>query len=267
MKKNVENKSIDYLKIILTIFLSAALLRIFVLEVYYIPSASMENTLLSGDFILVSKLSYGLPLNSVLQSNHASTDLHSSFLPFPFSKCINRGDVLVFELHEPEMIHSENIVCVKRCIGIPGDTIKIKDNIISINGRLLTFSKFINPSFFSENIIVPKRGDVIQLIPSSVPQWRKLIEGEGHKVDCTNEKVLIDNKIVTSYKVQQNYYFVLGDNIDKSYDSRHWGFVPENQIIGEAILVLWSYDKENITEENERRLPKFRWDRILTIIR
>jgi signal peptidase I len=115
---------------------------------------------------------------------------------------------------------------------------------------------------------VPRQGDRIPLTVESVPAWKDFLEREQHRVEVSSDgKVLIDGKEQSEYPVQRNYYFMLGDNRGNSLDSRSWGFVPEDAIIGEALFVYWSWDPERSDDGERATSGNIRWDRIGMLIR
>jgi len=183
------------------------LIRSFVVEPYKIPSGSMIPTLMIGDFILVDKNIYGykLPLTNITIINNENP---------------NRGDVVVFKYPE-----NQNINYIKRVIGLPGDTILYKDKKLFVNDRENILNK-INHEFN----------------PIEIADGTVFLE----KID--DKEYLILNQTAPSfnfkYTVPPNTYFVLGDNRDNSNDSRYWGPVPKENLVGKAfyIWMFWNLD-------------------------
>ncbi|HZV12307.1 MAG TPA: signal peptidase I, partial [Candidatus Kapabacteria bacterium] len=197
---------------------------------YRISTGAMEKTLELGDCIIVNKM-----------VSHVS----------------QRGDVIVFVYpgDRDQVEPNEFIVFVKRCAGIPGDTVELRDKVLYVNGQMSPVPPgvtFLNPvpipkeryypSIFPRGvqwnpdnygpIRVPKKGDVVQLNNENFFAWSVFIQREGHSATLQSNVIYIDNKPATSYTVEHNYYFMIGDNRDNSSDSRHWGFVPADNIIG-----------------------------------
>ncbi len=287
-EKNLTSTLMEYGKTILITVLAALLLKVFVLDAYRIPSTSMERTLQIGDFLLVNKLAYGLRTPRYLP-------LIARTIPsftLPFFQNIHHGDVIVFEFpgDRDEITPAEHVNYIKRCIGLPGDTLEIHSGLAYVNKILIPLpphgiqsdhsngnSWRQNPEMFPKGstfsnvdygpIIVPKQGDILKLELPTIAQWHMLIEREGHAVQIVDNMILIDGVVASTYRVRQNYYFVLGDNRDNSMDSRYWGFVPDDHLIGEALFVYWSWDTEVSVSNILEKLSTIRWKRIGTLIR
>jgi signal peptidase I len=264
----------------------ALVLKMFVVEAFRIPSASMENTLRVGDYLLVNKLAYGL--RTPRHVPFVSSILSSFEIPF-FTR-VQRGDVVVFEFPgtTQEIVPSESVDFIKRCIGLPGDAVEIRSGAVRVNGNVLPmplnsignlrergshWPELYPPgSGFTEKdygpITVPRRGTSIPLNALTLERWRVFIEREGHHVaDSPDGSILVDGKSSTDYRIRRNYYFLLGDNRGNSLDSRYWGFVPEENLVGEAILVYWSWDPDVPIDNWWERLSTIRWDRIGKTVR
>jgi signal peptidase I len=186
--------------ILLLLFLTTTLV-----QAYVIPTGSMEDTLLIGDHLLVDKLSYA-----------PSGPVSKYILPYTDVK---RGDIIVFRY--PVDISQ---TFVKRCIGVPGDRIRVVDKMVYLNDKPLdepyTVHKndYINP--YSDNFPGEANGSADQRA------------SEMLTYHVQNGQVV----------VPPNSYFAMGDNRDNSSDSRYWGFVPRENIIGKPLIVYWSYD-------------------------
>jgi len=213
-KEPKEPVVVEYARAFFPILLIVLVLRSFLAEPFRIPSGSMRPTLLEGDFILVNKFDYGLRL------------------PFTGSKFLElgqpkRGDVVVFK-HEKR---GESIDMIKRVVGLPGDHIEYKDKRIYINGEPVQ-QEFINET-------VDK--DVGKSFGWPV---RHLSEDLGHirhniYVQTDLSPTAIPNNNIT---VPDHSYFVMGDNRDNSDDSRFWGFVKDEDILGRAMGIWMSWD-------------------------
>ena len=149
------------------------------------------------------------------------------------------------------------------------------DNVASIEKYLLT-KEFTEPGIFPENsrwnrdfygpLYVPKKGDVIKLSQKNISQYRDIITRyEEHTLEENKGKFFIDNRPIQKYTVEQDYYFMIGDNRHNSLDSRYWGFVPQDHIVGKPIFIWLSIDWDKDHPLNIFKW-KFRWDRIMTLI-
>lgn len=177
----------------------------FIVQAFQIPSESMENTLLVGDYLLVDKLCYG------------GRGLGDHIMPY---RKIGRGDVIVFHYPVDPKQHF-----VKRVIGVPGDRLRMVNKAVYINGKPLTepYVRFLEPpsNLFRDNF---PRTDMPVIYGMEGKWWlemRKLVE---------------DGELI----IPEGHYFVMGDNRDDSQDSRYWGFVPRENIIGSPLLIYWS---------------------------
>jgi signal peptidase I len=261
----------------------ALLLKVFVVEAFRIPSSSMENTLQIGDLVLVNKLAYGLRTPGVLPFTSVAVTPHRLLT----ARDVRRGDVIVFEftLRTSDGLPADVLYYVKRCVGLPGDTVELRNGQLFINGReLLAPSTALGPSFmetatrearFPEGagftdrdygpIRVPKAGDTIVLDRATAGFWMPLLQREHRTVEFDAEGIVfVDGEPRTSVTLNEDMYFVLGDHRDNSWDSRMWGFVPRRDVVGEALVVYWS-----MREPDERGGDGggVRWDRIGTLVR
>lgn len=178
----------------------------FVVQAFQIPSESMMNTLLVGDYLLVNKLCYG------------GRGLGDHVMPY---QKIARGDIVVFHYPVDPQQHF-----VKRVIGIPGDKLRLVNKTVWINGKPLDepYVRYLDPpnNMFRDNfprLDIPAFG----LEGKWWLEMRKLVE---------------DGQLI----VPAGHYFVMGDNRDNSQDSRFWGFVPRENIIGRPLVIYWSVD-------------------------
>jgi signal peptidase I len=271
-KKSSRGSIFPKFKILLYAFLFAVFLRLFILGFYHIPTNSMENTILPGDFVVVNKFIYGISF------------LHNKICSFSGPK---RGDIIVFgaEFNKDDKNKQDPVDLIKRCVALPGDSVKIIFNRIFVNGKefpilntmiLDSDSSAMNYSVLGENnkqqnfgpVKVPSKGDVIPLDHNNIYKWKSFIEHEGHKVDMLFDySIQIDGKVANSYSVEENYYFVMGDNRGDSYDSRDWGFLSEKNVIGKAILIYWSWNQNLASGGLIDKFKYIRWSRIGMLIR
>ena len=200
----------EYLESLLVTVILALFGTSFVVQAFKIPSQSMERTLLVGDHLLVNKFIFG-----------GRGGWYDKFLPY---RKLERGDIIVFKFPYQDHPHF-----VKRVIGLPGDHLKIVDQQVYVNGKLLEEPYVVHDpasGYDPLNYTFPPVGN--QMYLSLVqPEWaheiRKYIQGD--------ELVVPEGK-----------YFAMGDNRDHSLDSRYWGFVDRDAIMGRPFLIYWSID-------------------------
>ena len=175
----------------------------FVVQAFQIPSESMENTLLIGDYLLVDKLRYG------------GGTFWDHIIPY---RQVHRGDIVVFHYPVNPAQHF-----VKRVVGVPGDRVRLIKGRVYVNGTPLT-EPYVRRSSFVPDVY---RDDFPQLmdVPGETANWAQQMR------QWTENKQLI---------IPEDSYFVLGDNRDESLDSRYWGFVPRENIVGRPLLIYWS---------------------------
>ena len=199
------------LQSLLTTVVIAIFVITFVVQAFQIPSESMENTLLVGDYLLVNKVRYG------------GGGIWDHILPY---RPIKRGDIVVF--HYP-VNPSQHFV--KRVVGVPGDRIRLSNRVLYVNGvpvkePYVRHSSLVHDAYRDEfpHLNVP--------VPEVTSKWwlqmHRLVE---------------DGQLI----VPEGHYFALGDNRDESLDSRYWGFVPRENIIGSPWLIYWSV--RNVQED------------------
>jgi signal peptidase I len=349
---------------------AASIIRIFMVEAYTIPTSSMEKSMLVGDFLFVSKLSYGPKLPNTplafpfVHHTMPLTQYTKSYVEwikwpyyrFPGTTTVKHGDVVVFNYPDGDTVALKvqnqsyyglvrqvgydrvnsdkfnfgDIVSrpvdkrenyIKRCIGLPGDTLKIVDQLVYINGKPLDFpelsqfmykvktdgnpinkrilsklditedvqmtesgdqvltltqesvaalkkmpnvisvEKIIQPAGFWQPYIfpfdssyawnvdnfgplfIPKAGSTVQLTLANLKLYERIINAyELNSLEVKDGKIFINGKESTSYTFKMDYYWMMGDNRHNSADSRFWGFVPYDHIVGKAVFVWLSLD-------------------------
>lgn len=363
---------------ILFAVVAATLIRWLFMEAFTIPTPSMENSLMVGDFLFVSKLHYGTrtprtPLQVPLTHQKIwgtnipsySTAIQLPSYRLPGFTSVKNGDVVVFNV--PPKYLNDNIDYpvdlktnyIKRCVGIPGDVLEVRQREVIVNGKtlptpprseqkyFLKTAEVLDATFFrkydivndyrdpgqpTENwkpleqyndstkastlvgymintteavvntlkgfdwvkgiepmidkpgeimpgiygtptfkwnhdnfgpITVPKEGATIQINPQSIALYGPVIElYEGNeKVETSPTSIKINGQPITSYTFRQDYYFMMGDNRDNSLDSRFWGFVPADHIVGKAVFVWMSLDPNP-----DKWYNKIRWNRVFRTI-
>ena len=318
--------------------------KAFFFEVFTIPSSSMEKTLLPGDVIFVNKLSYGprlpitlltFPLSHQYLPWLENIKSYMDIIQLPYYRLFNsskikRGDVVVFNYpFDTEFPVDHRMYYIKRCIGLPGDTLKIDNKKVLINHHQIEFpqhvqfnykvvtnkpitnntltkygiteggldgredhweltmtdsakhqldvSDFIqsikkieldpnvyadyifpyNPNYlwnidYFGEVVIPKKGATITLDKNNIYLYQRIIETyEENTFKETDNGFLINGELTNTYQFKMDYYFMMGDNRHNSADSRFWGFLPENHVVGKAQTIVFSMDKE-----------KYKWERI-----
>lgn len=279
----------DYAQILVATILVALFLRTFVIAAYRIPSASMENTLRPGDFLLVNKFIYGAQSPRYLPFSK----IEIPQVRLPAIRLPQLGDLFVFELPPYARDRYDDAArdtFVKRCMAAPGDTVSIMNRNVFVNGEKLAplqsariHTRPLFPQGFGDSRIfpkgsrfnednygplaVPKCGDELKLDPENFLRVKDIVEYEGHTIRLDEKgSVLIDGLHQNSYKVKNNYFFTMGDNRDNSLDSRFWGYVPEDLIVGKVMLIYWSWDEDRVEGGFWSRLAHARWERIGTVV-
>ena len=363
------NKTADTISSLLFAIVVATFVHTYFIQPFTIPTSSLEKSLLVGDFLFVSKVNYGArtPMTTVaLPMVHDTIPLtkKKSYLTWPelpyfrlpgFQN-IERNDIVVFNwpidtvykfrdqsgLRVDKPIDKKSNY-VKRCVGVPGDQLEIKDGIVFVNGKELILperarpqfsykialdgktpidfeyllndmditdgagfmdaekrdtlfiaaltatnaerlqhipgitgvqkiiSKEVEPGIFPHinkwnrdnfgPIYIPQQGKTVPLNLETLPFYKAIItDYEKNILQVTGSEIRINGKIATSYTFQQNYYWMMGDNRHNSEDSRYWGYVPENHIVGKPTFIWMSYDS------NGKGLKKIRWDRLFTTV-
>jgi len=208
----------EYLESLLVTVILALFGTSFVVQAFKIPSQSMERTLLVGDHLLVNKFIFG-----------GRGQWYDKFLPY---RTLQRGDIIVFKYPYQDHPHF-----VKRVIGLPGDRLKIVDQQVYINDKPLNEPYVVHdPSsgYDPLNYSFPPVGSQIYMSPLQ-PEW-------AHEI----RKYIQGDELV----VPPDRYFAMGDNRDHSLDSRYWGFVDRDAIMGRPFLIYWSVDA-NSTDYGE----------------
>lgn len=211
-------------------------------QAFVIPTGSMEDTLLIGDHLLVDKLSYSPP-----------GPVSKYLLPYT---PVKRGDIIVFRY--PVDIKQ---TFVKRVIGMPGDRLRIEAKVVYLNGTPLK-----EPYKYYKSEYLQSYRDFFPSEPNVA------LADSGMKMLEQN----VANKEIV---VPEGYYFAMGDNRDSSLDSRYWGFVPRENIIGKPFIIYWSYDAptdrlagstvsfDHIVDLAQNFFRKTRWNRTLKLVR
>src|SRR5579862_9292135 len=210
---------------------------------FVIPTSSMHNTLLTGDHLIVDKLAYA-----------PQGPLSKHLLPY---EDVKRGDIIVFR--HPTLI---TVDYVKRVIGLPGDHVKLVNKQVFVNGKLLQEPYTIHLDNFMNY-----RDNFPQGEPDYVPDPQML-----QRAYAMLREDVVNGELV----VPPGNYFAMGDNRDNSLDSRYWGLVPRENIMGKPLIIFWSYDAptDDLKDYNLHHMvdlglhffTKTRWDRTFKLI-
>lgn len=220
----------DWTKSALVAFILFLVIRAFLVEAFKIPTSSMEGTLLVGDFLLVNKAVYGAEI--------PGTGIHLPAFDDP-----DRGDVVVFNPpHDPHKNY------VKRLVGLPGDTLEMRDKTLYLNG-LHQEEPYARHMDGRGDAVHPGMSWQVDYLATSRPP-------AGYRPSRDNWGPIV---------VPEDHYFVLGDNRDNSEDSRYWGFVSREAIRGRPWFVYYSFDAHDRGPASWLR--DVRWDRIGGLIR
>ncbi|KAB8155299.1 signal peptidase I [Kordia sp. TARA_039_SRF] len=364
----------EWVASILFAVVAATLVHTYVMQPFVIPTSSLEKTLLVGDFLFVSKVHYGartpmtpiaLPMvHDAIPGTGIQSYIREPQLPYfrlPGFETIERNDIVVFNwptdtltvITDPKskikykpLDKRSNYV--KRCVGLPGDQLEVRDGYVYIDGKKnelpdrakLQFSyKFIpkdnrilseevlntygitdgvsywnDPKISTDTLVfasvtdkayqrlknsnsvayiekvslpegyrdksvfphskkynwnnyefgpitIPARGIKVELSMDNIPLYKRAIsEYEGNNLTVENNQILINGEVATSYTFKQDYYWMMGDNRGNSQDSRSWGFVPFDHVLGKPTFIWMSLDS------NASGLNKIRWNRLFTTV-
>jgi signal peptidase I len=218
---------VEYAKSFFPVIVVVFFIRSFLVEPFKIPSGSMIPTLQVGDFILVNKFTYGIRLPIV---NKKIVQLNDP----------RRGDVMVFRYPE-----NPSLDYIKRVVGLPGDTVEYRNKKLSINGvpqpqlpeGEYNYAEqdlnFVHTEKYQETLGDQKHAVIVN--PERPTLFLGSVAEFPGREDCTYDDELV------RCTVPEGNYFMMGDNRDNSRDSRYWGFVPDNQIVGKAFLVWMNF--------------------------
>ena len=226
-----KNKRFESVQAILVAILAALILRQFVIAAYKIPTGSMEDTLLIGDFLLVNKFYYGAQTPYWIGIPFTRIGFEVPSLRLPKITDPKQNDIVVFRYPRDPYLEY-----IKRCVAVGGQTVEIVNKQLYVDGKPFPNPpklKFADPRIF----------------PRSNHYFSTLRPGLGSR----------DN--FGPVTVEDGKYFMMGDNRDNSSDSRVWGFVPPKYIVGKPLIIYFSWNP------GYRLLYKVRWKRLATVIR
>jgi len=245
-KQKQESGFAETVRVIFHALVIALIIRTFLFQPFNIPSGSMKNTLLVGDYLFVSKFSYGYSRFSL------------PFSPNLFSGRIwdgtpTRGDVVVFKLPK-----DDSTDYIKRVIGLPGDKIQMQGGLLHINGQPV-----------KREALPAVRSDDPEFGGQPVRRWRETLPN-----GVTYETLdLVDNGFYDNtpmYEVPAGHYFMMGDNRDNSTDSRvlaQVGYVPHDNLVGRAQIIFFSIEDGRAAWEIWAWPTSVRWSRLFTLVR
>ncbi len=238
-KKNIFR---EYIEAFAFAIIAALILRAFVIQAFRIPTGSMKDTLLIGDFLLVNKFVYGAKTPDRI----SFTDIKLPSFRFPAFKKPKRGDIIVFKYPKDEKLDY-----IKRCVALSGDTIEVRQGTVYLNHKPYEQIEFMKKEFDTEDNIYTN--------------YYKVTNTEGkHYVIRRYDGINPSSRYYGPVVVPTGYLFMMGDNRDNSADGRSWGFMPKENIVGEALIIYWSWDKN---KSIWKLFSKIRWERIFNIIR
>ncbi len=266
------------------------LVQTFVLQAFTIPTSSMVSTLLVGDFVFVNKFVYG----AQTPENIPFTEIKLPRFRFPSFKEPKQSDVVVFRFPHPELEKDQKgLDYIKRCVAVGGQTIEVRQKELYVDNMKFIeefpikgihydmnrmFDRKAFPSFAGDGVNfgpfrIPAKDDSIIITKDNVDLINYLSIRDGRVFEIRSDGYYIDQIKANVYIVGQDYYFMMGDNRDNSLDSRYWGPVPRDHIMGEGLLIYWS-NVEAAKQTNlvlklfsTLNLSKVNWGRIGTIIR
>ena len=235
------------LRAALALLITLLFFRTFIAVPYGIPSRSMMPTIEPGDVLLVNKLPYYIrtPVHIPF------TGIEIPYIELPGTGNLNYGEVVVFSSPEPERSGGTSEL-VKRVVALPGDVVRLTDSglIVRRTDGTRHFYRGELPTQVApelqggRGVTVPHSGQILPLNGPTAARWSRLLRRDGIEVDYRNNIVFLNGEPSTRYRFTRDYFMALGDNRSGSRDSRSFGFIPHNALIGEAAFILWSRNPE-----------------------
>lgn len=287
-ESSFKDKVLAFLKEVGIVLGAFLVLNNFVIASFLVPTGSMENEVMTGDLLFVNKFTYG----GTSPRNIPFTNARLPWFRIPGFRDVERGDVIVFVFpgNRDEVNPEEFTFYLKRCVGLPGDTIQIVNRALHVNGKKFPMPRNMKFSYYRQvpqgqeddrifppgapwnednygPTVVPKTGMKIPLTAENIHEWKTFVRREGHEVHLAGETVFVDGKPTTEYIVKQDYLFGMGDHRDNSLDSRYWGFIPKESLVGTPLIVYWSWDTHVPLYDLFTKLSSIRWNRIGTFIK
>ena len=242
-KKIVEEdkRSRDFFEGLFVALIAALIIRQFIVQAYRIPTSSMEDTLLIGDFLLVNKFNYGMRTPDWIGIPYTDLGVSIPWVRIPGFKTPQPNDVVIFRYPL-----DQSLDYIKRCVAVGGQTLEVRDKEVFVDGT--AFPRPPGMKFMDANVVMRKN--------------------EGRYTFPTfdnNRHGSRDN--FGPLQIPENNFFMMGDNRDRSSDSRAWGFVHMNHIVGEALIIYLSWEGDFAFSDLFLFFKKVRFDRIANIIR
>jgi len=232
----------DNFEALMVALIAALILRAFVIQAFRIPTGSMKDTLLVGDFLLVNKFVYGAKTPERI----IGTDIFLPTFRFPALRQPEHGDIVIFKYPEDPKLDF-----IKRCVGLPGDTLTVRDNLVFINGDPEGRQKFLKKQFDAED------GVYINYFQITTPDSQKYII---RKYADRSSRFSNFGPVI----IPDDALFMMGDNRDNSADSRYWGMMPMENVVGQPLVIYFSWDKH---EPFINIFKAIRWNRIFSVIK
>ena len=283
--------TISWAKTIIGALVIVMIVNGLLIQSFVVPTESMEGEVLAGDFLFVNRFIYGGSTPQTIPF----LNIPLPYISLPGLRDPEKGDVIVFIYpgDRDQVEATEFQYYLKRCVATAGDTLEVRNGIAYVNGvretlppevlfdsvqgnnsnRMDIYRTFPRGRKWTHSnwgpMRIPKEGDVIPLNESNFEEWEIFIQREGHDIRQSGNLIEIDEQPVDSYTVERDYVFGMGDNRDNSLDSRYWGFIPEESVVGTPMIVYWSWDNKD-AYGNEyslgQKLGRIRWDRIFNSV-
>lgn len=259
---------------------------------FVVPTGSMENTVLAGDFLFVNKFKYGPSTPQIIPF----FDIPLPYYKLPGFWEPEKGDIIVFVYpgNKDEMESEQFTYYLKRCVGTAGDSLEVRNNVVYTNGVKEDFPETGNrleanytTAAFPDGrwthseygpIYIPGEGDTLELNGDNYSQYEMLIRREGHTIARSGNSFVIDGQQTNRYVVERDYCWGMGDNRDNSADSRFFGYVPVENVVGSPMMIYWSWlpdeDHDNPVYDHNSgqmrykrntfgdKISNIRWERI-----
>lgn len=265
---NARSKYKSGLYMLAGILLFSILIRVFVGQPCFIPSSSMENTIYEGDYVWMSKLSYGailpkcfadIPLLNIFTWNKFLREADEKN-DWGYHRMVGLKRPSIYDIAVFNSDSNPKVLIVKRIVGLPGDTVAIVNGNLQVNGRFLKQppkvkrTKYDEPVSFPQNtlwtnhnygpIVIPSARVKINLNKDNYSWVKWVAEREGYQILFDGNNFYCNGEKISCYQYKEDYYFVLGDNRKNSLDSRYNGFVSESNLEGTINYILFSVDRE-----------------------